>query len=172
MGGRERARERQKLHQPGQCHLSFNASQLLFFPLITTAPSNLSSSPLPPPPLPPLDPPPSSWKIWKRKIKRLPAGADARSSHASAARAGATPQPPLAESRLPRDGMQLLVIGSQVGKLRFFIDVSSLSLSFPSSSFFLVLSVFILVFFPPTLLSRLLPSSPSSPHLQFRLLLS
>lgn len=128
--------------------------------------------PPPPPPLPPLDPPPSSWKIWKRKIKRLPAGADARSSHASAARAGATPQPPLAESRLPRDGMQLLVIGSQVGKLRFFIDVSSLSLSFPSSSFFLVLSVFILVFFPPTLLSRLLPSSPSSPHLQFRLLLS
>lgn len=132
VGGRERARERQKLHQPGQCHLSFKAFQLLFFPPIITAPSN--------PSFPHPSPPPSSWKIWKRKIKRLPPGSDARSPHASAARAGATPQSPLATSRLQRDGMQLLVIGAQVGKLCFFIDAffffSFIFLFFPSFFFF------------------------------------
>lgn len=160
VGGRERARERQKLHQPGQCHLSFKAFQLLFFPPIITAPSN--------PSFPHPSPPPSSWKIWKRKIKRLPPGSDARSPHASAARAGATPQSPLATSRLQRDGMQLLVIGAQVGKLCFFIDAFFF---FPSFSCSFHLFFFFLVF-PPPFISRLLPSSPSSPHLRFHLLLS
>lgn len=151
VGGRERARERQKLHQPGQCHLSFKAFQLLFFPPIITAPSN--------PSFPHPSPPPSSWKIWKRKIKRLPPGSDARSPHASAARAGATPQSPLATSRLQRDGMQLLVIGAQVGKLCFFIDAFFFLLHFLVLSIFLIfflvfLPLLFLVFYPPPLLRR------------------
>lgn len=63
-----------------------------------------------------------------------------------------------------RDGMQLLLIGSQVGKLWFL-------LAFPLSlSFFNFL--FLAFFPPPFFLSRPPPSAPSSPHLRFHPLLS
>lgn len=162
VGGRERARERQKLHHPGQCHLLFKASKLLFFPSIITVLSNLS--------FPTPTPPPSSWKIWKRKIKRLPPGSDcaqpaclcrqSRRDSAAAAR-----NEPLAAGWDATSGNW--ITGR---KTLAFTDVSPLSFYF----FFYFPSSFLLFLSSPPLLffSLPLPSAPSSPHLGFHPLLS
>lgn len=148
--GRARGSERQKLHQPGQCHPLFKASNLLFFTHAITVPSDLYFSQ--PNPLP------SSWKIWKRKIKLLAACADGAQPaclcHHSRGRSAATAP----ASRLQRDEMQLLLIGSQVGKLCFLLTFplpfSFFFLLFLSFFFFLFSWLFFHVPHPPPLLRR------------------